>query len=508
MLSKNLKESNKIFPWGEEYVDISELEKNVYQYVMELGRRIMARTIEQTDQKLAEQRDRRVYRDKGYRSTTIKTVMGEVSYRRHVYSIEGNHSRPNATIHLLDEKMGLDTVGFFSDTVCMMALEEACTKSYRKAAETLSTKTGLAISHESVWRIVQKVGTWRRDHVDTLSEAAFCKLSAGSYETPILYEEMDGVYLSLQGKDRRESNTSNKEMKVSIAYSGVFENGHRRTLANKVAFAAFESPNAFKNHTEGVIADFYDVSKIQRRIFNTDGGPWMKRQLVPHCVYQLDIFHRNKAVRAYIDDPDIQKTIFHLLKHKKVKAALEVIEASIESTLDPVEQEKRRKLFSFFSNFSKALVPFYERSSRKSLPSPNAGQVPATCGSMESNIFTIIGHRMKNNRTSWSISGANNLAALLSLYSTGMLRKGLHGWFSYNLPETFVSNIKFPLSAEEIPKTVGKGYEGPLDNIVPIDNLPDAMQLWLKPKNPDYYFELLPRDWSLVPRASKDPTKC
>ena len=49
--------------------------------------------------------------------------------------------------------MGLDTVGLFSDTVCMMAVEAGCAVSYRTAATTVSDLTGLNLSHESVWRV-------------------------------------------------------------------------------------------------------------------------------------------------------------------------------------------------------------------------------------------------------------------------------------------------------------------------------------------------------------------
>lgn len=111
-----------------------------------------------------------MYRDKGYRPTALKTVMGEVEYRRHVYHLSGSTERPRATVYLLDKSMGLDTVGFFSDTVCMMAVEAACAVSYRTAATTLNDLTGLKLSHESVWRIVQSVGSWEQTRVDALRQ--------------------------------------------------------------------------------------------------------------------------------------------------------------------------------------------------------------------------------------------------------------------------------------------------------------------------------------------------
>ena len=45
----------------------------------------------------------------------------------------------------------------------------------------------------------------------------------------------------------------------------------------------------------------------------------------------------------------------------------------------------------------------------------------ANLGSMESNIFTLIGNRMKGKRMSWSVNGGNNMAALLCLLHTGRM---------------------------------------------------------------------------------------
>ena len=449
MVTRLERQGKAIFQWGEKLVDITELEKLVYQAVMSLGRDIMCRCIEQADSILAEQRDKSSLRDKGYRSTTLKTIMGEVTYRRHVYLVAGDVG-PSTTLYLLDKSMGLDTVGLFSDTVCMMAVEAACAVSYRTAATALNDLTGLDISHESVWRIVQNAGSWEQARVDGLAEAARAECGAGTYETPVLYEEMDGVYLALQGKDRKEHGPS-KEMKVAIAYSGVHEDASgRRTLANKVSYASFEQAKDFRSHAEGVVADFYAVEQVKRRVFSSDGGLWLQRNMVPGCTYQLDQFHRNKAIRTYLSDPDLQTLVLKLLKKKRVQTALDVIEASINSAEDAGEQEKRRTLLTYFTNNRKALLPYYERTGRK-CPQPNEGQRAARCGSMESNIFTIIGNRMKHNRTCWSVAGANNLAALLSLHHTGHLRRVLRGWEAHGSPEGSFT-VTGPISATQANK--------------------------------------------------------
>ena len=134
MVTKLETQGKQIFQWGEKFVDIATLEKAVYEAVLSLGRNIMRQCIEEADRTLARQRDRGMYRDKGYRPTTLKTVMGEVGYQRHVYLLSGAAEQPRATVYLLDRSMGLDTVGLFSDTVCMMAVEAACAVSHRTAA--------------------------------------------------------------------------------------------------------------------------------------------------------------------------------------------------------------------------------------------------------------------------------------------------------------------------------------------------------------------------------------
>ena len=75
MVTKLETQGKQIFQWGEKFVDIATLEKAVYEAVLSLGRNIMRQCIEEADRTLARQRDRGMYRDKGYRPTTLKTVM-------------------------------------------------------------------------------------------------------------------------------------------------------------------------------------------------------------------------------------------------------------------------------------------------------------------------------------------------------------------------------------------------------------------------------------------------
>ena len=83
----------------------------------------------------------------------------------------------------------------------------------------------------------------------------------------------------------------------------------------------------------------------------------------------------------------------------------------------------------------------------------------ARLGSMESNVFTLIGDRMKGGRRNWSISGGNNLALLLVLFHT----VGLKTIFDAPVPlpdqEPEWVDEGRPLLHWENPQRVGHGYE-------------------------------------------------
>lgn len=80
-------------------------------------------------------------------------------------------------------------------------------------------------------------------------------------------------------------------------------------------------------------------------------------------------------------------------------------------------------------------------------------------GSMESNVFTIIGNRMKDRRCCWSIRGANNLARLLCLnHTTGL--DSLFARLEPLPPEARVLEYtEKPFSASKAPRTDGSGAE-------------------------------------------------
>ena len=68
-------------------IKFNELEKKVFKFVCFLGCLIIKLLLESYDRKLMDNRDKKKYRNKGLRGTTVNTVMGEIKYKRIMYEI-------------------------------------------------------------------------------------------------------------------------------------------------------------------------------------------------------------------------------------------------------------------------------------------------------------------------------------------------------------------------------------------------------------------------------------
>jgi len=453
--------------------DFSDLAKAAFEYSLAFGRELVRRIVEERDAELRAERDTARYVNKGKRKTCLKTLLGDVEFERTVYvdkSVpEGQHC-----VFLLDEDLGIDTVGLVSPDACEAIANAICETTYRGAAQMLSETTGLTLSPQGVWDVVQKLGAYRGEQLERLGELAKAKKSEGCIETKVLYEEDDGVWLPLQGNDRKKYGPS-KEMKVGIAYDGVLWSGGkngkaRRELHNKVAYTSFDSVAEYRKRKEGLVASRFNVKGIELRIRNGDGAGWVQA-FENADMNVLDVFHRNKALLTHVQHDGLRKLLMKQLYGKNIPMLLACIEAMINSEEDPKVQEHYRTLQTYYESNVDGLLSAYDRGVK--IPDTSEPGVihHARLGSMESNVFTLVGNRMKGRRACWSVRGATNLANLLCLYHT----TGFSGMFTdFALPAAETAAADWgPLSASKIPLKAGKGYESRSRATVP--NLP-----WLK----------------------------
>ena len=194
------------------------LVKEIYRLALGIGRQLLTKVLEQTDDEILAARDTGRYRCKGFQKTCIKTILGEVEYKRRVY-VDLAASETKRCVHLLDEELQIEKVGLISAEVCDLAAMAVTETTYRGASELISESTGLHISPQGVWNAIQKLGETQVALVERHAELAQLHKGTGALVSKILYEEDDGIWLKLQGKSRQEYGAS-KEMKIGIAYDG------------------------------------------------------------------------------------------------------------------------------------------------------------------------------------------------------------------------------------------------------------------------------------------------
>ena len=192
-------------------VKFNDLEKKVFKFVCFFGCLIIKMMLESYDKKLMDARDKKKYRHKGLRETSVNTVMGEIKYKRVMYEIQ--EEGITKTVYLLDETLKISVEGKVSSNLVQKVVETVpVTDSYRKAEKVIDTTTNTSLCHEKIRSIIIKVGD-RITNREKEERKLFDKnqLIAGLKEITALFEETDGLWINLQGKDRKERLEKNKK---------------------------------------------------------------------------------------------------------------------------------------------------------------------------------------------------------------------------------------------------------------------------------------------------------
>ena len=443
----------------ESQVSFKELEQKIFAYVCELGREITRIMLESYDKELAEGRDKKVYRGKGSRQTSIKTVYGEVEYCRRVYQTKTEDGQ-KTHVFLLDQAMGMDKIGLISTNLAEKIALTVTECPYRTTADIISQTCGQSISAQGVWNMMQRLG----ERIDEEEWHAVKQMDAdqaeGTHALPVLFEEMDGVWLSMQ--DERHRKMKKQEMKVFTMYEGwdaQKEKEGRSSLVGKTMLAGMEDSKTFHAKREACIHKKYDADEIGQRVLNGDGGSWIREPYDPEALFQLDRYHIYQEVLRKIKDKKAQQEIRELLEEEKTEEMLEYIRIYADSVESPDEDDMRsrkaRELLKYLENNRQGLLP-YDRQG-VTIPEPPEGILYKHMGVQKNQNCTVITMRMKHRRMRWSVSGANNLAKALYRRENKDLIRTIERYTDGLVFTLQMKQVIEVLSAAKAPKKDGKG---------------------------------------------------
>ena len=444
----------------EELQEFKTFEKRIFEELCRVGCELIGEYLRVCDLRLLALRDTQEYRAVNSGTTTIKTLMGEVPYTRRCYKKKtGGH------VFLLDEILGIGGgCGLASENLAEQIVIACSEKSFRKAAGSISSLTGQGISAMGAWNVFQRFGERLDGQEKRLRELdqADAAGQLGNVACPVLFEEMDDVWLPMQREKRRKSGmpaeagrkkTGKKPMHVGTAYTGwrQAKDGRFNTV-DKLAYASFGDVPGFMSAFESLKRHRFDMDGVQHRITNGDGAAWIKTAAAENdTILQLDPFHRSRAVIRAISKKEDRKAVFDAIREKDVEKVLRVTYDMVAKADDDAAREKLGKLYGYFHENKDSLLTWQERGIE--LPEAPEGVVYRSLGIQESSNCDLITQRMKRRKGSWTIAGANHMAKTLCFRHT----IGLDAILGL-LPEPQEAALTGePLSVAKTPLHDGKG---------------------------------------------------
>ena len=398
-----------------ENVTFKDLEEIAYKIACEFANEILKNMLEEYDKQIMDNRDKTRFRHKGQETTTIKAKTGLVEYRRTKY-VEKQDDGSNKCVYLTDNILNIKEIGQVSGGIIDLIVKNISEVSFRVCAEMINNMTGLTISGVAVWNIVQKLGEeikqYEKEKVEAYQED---KLKAGEKETPTIYQEADGIMIYTQGKDRKEQiekykeqhpneevpkKVRNIEIKLGMTYEGWKETGKNRyELVGKEYVAGYMTGEEMADITNANLHSKYDMSKVELRVLNSDGGSWIKRLLTAKAIYQADSYHLKEKITTHVrdtEDSEILKAMFYKKEYSKMIEYVEVLKYKYDGEVEEVEKlnelqrylNKRKETMKRYKDYDGVKQKLKTYSKKTGLKYRNMG-----C--QESNNYCRLTRRMK-----------------------------------------------------------------------------------------------------------------
>ncbi len=107
-------------------------------------------------------------------------------------------------VYLYHKTLQLDNVGLISTNMVELLAKGITELSYREYAEKVSEMTEQTISAIRVWNVIQEWGKKVCEEAELVEKYKKGHMQ-GEKEILVLFEEANGVYVNLQGKDGKEA---------------------------------------------------------------------------------------------------------------------------------------------------------------------------------------------------------------------------------------------------------------------------------------------------------------
>lgn len=446
-----------------EKINFKSLEENTFKEMMKLGRKIIQDELRMLDKLILNYRDKEIFKPKDLQPTTIKTKLGEIPISRRRYKMVINGE--TKCVYLLDELLEINDFGLYSQGIVEMVAREITKKSYRETAKTISEDTDNTISYTAVRNIVIDLGKKIKDLEEEKIKLYEEGKIEGSKEVEYVFCEHDGIYIKKQktkkhkGKKKfKEKHFKKKkskkkkngiELKIAVIHEGKeprYTNDYK--LKNKIIVGTVQKAQDLKKIEDTIIGTTYKEYAIKNIVINGDGADWTGN-IVEGAkeIFQLDMAHIQKKIYMAVSDEEYLKKMQEIVYTEEAKEIFSLIynyKVELEAENKTVEIEKVKELEEYLRNNERGLQRYQYKLGYKEEELEEIKEELPSLGAEESHMYCVCRDRMKKNRTSWSIEGAEAMLKVIMNRMNGMLEEVITKKAEEKIKEELESRIPEP----------------------------------------------------------------
>lgn len=448
---------------SKEKINFKSLEEKTFKEMMKLGREIIQEELREIDNLILKYRDKDTFEPKDIQPTTIKTKLGEIPIARRRYKVVINNEIK--CVYLLDKFLEISEFGMYSEGIVEMVTREITKKSYRETAKTISEDTENGISHTAVRNIVLKLG----EKIKKLEEEKIKLYEEGKIEgekeMQYIFCEHDGIYIKKQKSKKQNSKKEFKEnhfkkkkskkkkkgieLKIAVIHEGKearYTNDYK--LKNKIVVGTASKAKDLKKIEDATIGTKYKEHTIKNVIINGDGADWTG-SIVEGAkeIFQLDMAHIQKKIYMAVRDEEYLNKMQKVVYTEQAKDIFSLIynyKEELETENKIAELEKVKELEEYLRNNEKGLQRYQYKLGYKEEELEGIKEELPSLGSEESHMYCICRDRMKKNRTSWSIVGAEALLKVIMNKMNGTITEIITNKAEKKIKEELASRIPEP----------------------------------------------------------------
>ena len=369
---KILRELNTLIPqtsYSENSFTYVDMISHIDKFSRSFNTTIIKTYLEKEDLKYRNSNQRITsYHVKVTRERTIKTIFGDVTYKRTIYSDKSTKK----TYCYIDRVIGIPRYDYYDSTIKSLVYELSADQNsmikvgkligdriapYSNNFRTSSKNSFKAISRQTVSNIVNK-------YKDV-------KISYKRKRTPKkIYIMADEKYVYSQVINNKGFN---KKSMVKLAV--IFEGEQRLrkvdgtltkkyTLVNKHYIATIKDSIWDKVYEE--LDQIYNIEEIKEIIILGDGGSWIKsgvRELTNSNYkihFALDKFHFNQSLVRITRNSDIRKKLSNYVLNDRKDDFKVIVDSLLEESKNNEKKQKRiENQYKYIKNNWKAILSMY-----------------------------------------------------------------------------------------------------------------------------------------------------